>query len=161
MAIDVGSKVPAGTLKLITGDGPKDVETGDYFGGRKVVLFAVPGAFTPTCSEQHLPGFVAKAGDIKAKGVDEVACIAVNDHFVMKAWADQGAVGDSVTMIADGAADFTKKLGLDLDLSAPGLGVRSKRYAMIVDDGTVSALMIEEKPGSVEATGADAILAAL
>ncbi|MEX2641890.1 MAG: peroxiredoxin [Acetobacterales bacterium] len=161
MAISVGSKMPAGTLKVVTADGPKDVPAEEFFKGRKVVLFAVPGAFTPTCSEQHLPGFVSKSGDIKAKGVDEIACMAVNDHFVLKAWSAARGVGDSVTMIADGAATYTKALGLDVDLSTPGLGVRSRRYAMIVDDGKVAALKIEEKPGQIAESGADQILAAL
>ena len=160
MTIAVGDKIPSAKLKTMTAEGPKDISTDEIFGGKKVVLFAVPGAFTPTCSAKHLPGFVEKAAQIKGKGVDTIACLAVNDAFVMGAWGKAQNTDGKVLMLADGAAAFTKQLGLDLDLSAPGMGVRSKRYAMVVDNGTVKALQVEA-PGAFEVSSADAILKAL
>ena len=160
MAISVGDKIPSAKLKTMTAEGPKDISTDDIFNGKKVVLFAVPGAFTPTCSAKHLPGFVEKAAEIKGKGVDTIACLAVNDAFVMGAWGKAQNTGEKVLMLADGAAAFTKQLGLDLDLTGPGMGVRSKRYAMVVDNGTVKALQVEA-PGAFEVSSADAILKAL
>jgi peroxiredoxin len=160
MTIAVGDKIPSAKLKTMTAEGPKDISTDEIFGGKKVVLFAVPGAFTPTCSAKHLPGFVEKAAQIKGKGVDTVACLAVNDAFVMGAWGKAQNTDGKVLMLADGAAAFTKQLGLDLDLSAPGMGVRSKRYAMVVDNGVVKALNVEA-PGAFEVSSADAILRAL
>jgi len=160
MTIAVGEKIPSAKLKTMTAEGQKDISTDDIFNGKKVVLFAVPGAFTPTCSAKHLPGFVEKAADIKGKGIDTIACLAVNDAFVMGAWGKAQNTGDKVLMLADGAAAFTKQLGLDLDLTGPGMGVRSKRYAMVVDNGTVKALQVEA-PGAFEVSSADAILKAL
>ena len=160
MTIAVGDKIPSAKLKTMTAEGPKDISTEEIFGGKKVVLFAVPGAFTPTCSAKHLPGFVEKAAQIKGKGVDTIACLAVNDAFVMGAWGKAQNTDGKVLMLADGAAAFTKQLGLDLDLSAPGMGVRSKRYAMVVDNGVVKALNVEA-PGAFEVSSADAILRAL
>ena len=160
MAIAVGDKIPSAKLKTMTAEGPKDISTDDIFSGKKVVLFAVPGAFTPTCSAKHLPGFVEKAAEIKGRGVDTIACLAVNDAFVMGAWGKAQNTGDKVLMLADGAAAFTKQIGLDLDLTGPGMGVRSKRYAMVVDNGTVKALQVEA-PGAFEVSSADAILKAL
>ena len=160
MTIAVGEKIPSAKLKTMTAEGPKDISTDDIFNGKRVVLFAVPGAFTPTCSAKHLPGFVEKAADIKGKGIDTIACLAVNDAFVMGAWGKAQNTGDKVLMLADGAAAFTKQLGLDLDLTGPGMGVRSKRYAMLVDNGTVKALNVEA-PGAFEVSSADAILKAL
>ena len=160
MTIAVGEKIPSAKLKTMTAEGPKDISTDDIFNGKRVVLFAVPGAFTPTCSAKHLPGFVEKAADIKGKGIDTIACLAVNDAFVMGAWGKAQNTGDKVLMLADGAAAFTKQLGLDLDLTGPGMGVRSKRYAMVVDNGTVKALQVEA-PGAFEVSSADAILKAL
>ena len=160
MTIAVGEKIPSAKLKTMTAEGPKDISTDDIFNGKKVVLFAVPGAFTPTCSAKHLPGFVEKAADIKGKGIDTIACLAVNDAFVMGAWGKAQNTGDKVLMLADGAAAFTKQLGLDLDLTGPGMGVRSKRYAMVVDNGTVKALQVEA-PGAFEVSSAEAILKAL
>jgi len=160
MTIAVGDKIPSAKLKTMTAEGPKDISTDDIFNGKKVVLFAVPGAFTPTCSAKHLPGFVEKAAEIKGKGVDTIACLAVNDAFVMGAWGKVQNTGEKVLMLADGAAAFTKQLGLDLDLTGPGMGVRSKRYAMVVDNGTVKALQVEA-PGAFEVSSADAILKAL
>lgn len=160
MAIGVGDKIPAGALAKMGADGPGPVTTDELFGGKKVVLFAVPGAFTPTCSAQHVPGFVAKADEIKAKGVDTIACLSVNDVFVMDAWAkDQGTEG-KIEMLADGSAALTKELGTVLDLTDRGLGVRSSRYSMIVDDGTVTQINLEEG-GAFEVSDADTILGQL
>ena len=149
MTINVGDKIPAGTLHHKTADGVDEISTDAMFGGKKVVVFALPGAFTPTCSAKHLPGFVQHADAIKAKGVDTIACVSVNDAFVMDAWGKDQSVADKVMMIADGSAAFTKSLGLELDLVARGMGVRSQRYAMIVEDGTVTGLMVEA-PGAFE-----------
>jgi peroxiredoxin len=160
MTIAVGEKIPSAKLKTMTAEGPKDISTDEIFNGKKVVLFAVPGAFTPTCSAKHLPGFVEKAAQIKAKGVDTIACLAVNDAFVMGAWGKAQNTDGKVLMLADGAAAFTKQLGLDLDLTGPGMGIRSKRYAMVVDNGVVKALNVEA-PGAFEVSSADAILRAL
>ncbi len=160
MTIAVGDKIPSAKLKTMTAEGPKDISTDDIFNGKKVVLFAVPGAFTPTCSAKHLPGFVEKAAQIKGKGIDTIACLAVNDAFVMGAWGKAQNTDGKVLMLADGAAAFTKQLGLDLDLTGPGMGVRSKRYAMVVDNGVVKALNVEA-PGAFEVSSADAILRAL
>jgi len=158
MAISVGSKVPSATLQKKTAEGVQQVSTDDLFKGRKVVVFAVPGAFTPTCSAKHLPGYVQNAAALKGKGVDTVACISVNDAFVMDAWGrDQKAEG-KVEMLADGSAAFTKALGLDLDLTARGMGVRSKRFAMVVEDGTVKQLLVEPNPGELVESSAENVL---
>lgn len=157
MAISVGDRLPEATFTVMGGEGPDQKTTADVFGGKKVVLFAVPGAFTPTCSKQHLPGFVANADKIKGKGIDTIACTAVNDVFVMDAWGKSAGAEGKVMMLADGSADFAKKIGLEMDLTERGLGMRCKRYAMIVDDGVVKALEIEDAPGTAEKSGADAI----
>jgi len=143
MTISVGDRLPDVPLAIATPDGPQPTTSGEFFGGKKVALFAVPGAFTPTCSVRHLPSFVDKAGELKAKGIDEIAAISVNDAFVMRAWAEDQAVGDDIVMLADGGADFTKAIGLDFDASKFGMGVRSQRYSMIVDDGVVKELNVE------------------
>ena len=158
MTIKVGDKVPEGMMTVMGAEGPAGISTADIFDGKKVVLFAVPGAFTPTCSMAHLPGFVVHADAIKAKGVDTVACMSVNDVFVMDAWG-KAANAEHLMMLADGNGDFTKALDLVLDASVYGMGARSKRFAMIVDDGVVSLLNIDE--AALEATSAEAILAAL
>ncbi len=158
MSIQSGDKIPAVTLKTMTADGPKEITTGDIFDGKKVVIFAVPGAFTPTCSAAHLPGFVVNVDDIKAKGVDTVACISVNDVFVMDAWG-KSANAEHILMLADGNADFAKAIDLTLDGSGFGMGTRSKRYAMIVDNGVVSHVAVDEK--GFEHSSAEAILTAL
>jgi peroxiredoxin (alkyl hydroperoxide reductase subunit C) len=158
--IQVGDSVPSMKLMTATASGPQEIATDDLFKGKKVVVFAVPGAFTPTCSAKHLPGFVQNVAAFKAKGVDTVVCMAVNDPFVMGAWAKDQGVDDSIVMLADGSAVFTKALGLELDLTARGLGVRSQRFAMIVDDGKVSSLMIEA-PGGFDVSRAEAVLAAI
>jgi len=161
MTIQVGDKIPSVTLKQMTPEGPKDITTDELFRGKKVALFAVPGAFTPACSQRHLPGYVDKAADIKAKGVDEIACVAVNDVFVMTAWGKEQKAEGRVRMLADGSGDFVRALGLELDLSKMGLGTRSKRYSMLVDNGVVKSLNVEQQPGQVEGSGADAMLRAL
>ncbi|MFQ3345520.1 MAG: peroxiredoxin [Porticoccaceae bacterium] len=158
MTIKVGDKVPAGMFTIMAAEGPVGMSTADIFDGKKVVLFAVPGAFTPTCSMAHLPGFVVHVDEIKSKGVDTVACMSVNDVFVMNAWG-QSANAEQLVMLADGNADFTTALGLELDGSGFGMGKRSQRFAMIVDDGVVSLLNVDA--GALEGSSAEAILAAL
>jgi glutaredoxin/glutathione-dependent peroxiredoxin len=161
MTIKVGDKVPSVTLRQVTPEGPKEVSSDEFFRGKKVVLFAVPGAFTPACSQRHLPGYVDKASDIKAKGIDEIACVAVNDAAVMGAWGKDQKTEGKVTMLADGSGDFVRALGLELDLTKGGLGVRSKRYSMLVDNGVVKSLNVEAQPGQVDASSAEAMLKAL
>lgn len=157
MTIKVGDTIPSMKLMMVTADGPKETSTDEIFKGKKVVLFAVPGAFTPTCSVKHLPGFVQNAEAFKAKGVDTVACIAVNDVFVMDAWGkDQGTAG-KLEMLADGAAAFARAIGLELDLNARGMGWRSQRYALVAEDGKVTHLGVEA-PGGFELSKAEAIL---
>lgn len=160
MTIKAGDKIPAATLHEMGPDGPAAVSTDDLFGGKKVVLFGVPGAFTPTCSAQHLPGFKNLADKFKAKGVDEIVCFAVNDAFVMGAWGKDQGIGGEVRMIADGSGDLTKKMGLELDLVERGLGVRSERFAMVVDDGVVQSIDVEA-PGAFEVSSAEAQLSKL
>jgi len=160
MAIQVGEKIPQATLKASGSGGMQDVATDALFGGKKVVLFAVPGAFTPTCSAKHLPGFVEQADAIRAKGVDTVACLSVNDAFVMGAWGQAQGVGDKVLMLADGNGEFSSAVGLDFDGSNFGMGTRSQRYAMVVDDGVVTHLAVE-KPMEFKVSSAEAILEAL
>jgi peroxiredoxin len=158
MAIKVGDKLPEATFKIMTAEGPKDATTAELFGGKKVAVFAVPGAFTPACSKTHLPGFVANDMALKNKGLSAVYCTAVNDIFVMDAWSKASGAEGKVTMVADGSAEFAKKCGLEFDLTARGLGVRSKRYSMIVDNGVVSVLNVEEQP-VVEKSSAETLLA--
>ena len=146
MPINVGDRLPDATFTTMSPDGPKPMTTAEVFGGKKVALFAVPGAFTPTCSKQHLPGYVAKHDELKSKGFDLIACTAVNDVFVLSAWSRDGGADGKVLMLADGSADFAKKLGLEIDLTARGLGVRSKRYSAIVEDGVVKSLNVEDAP---------------
>jgi peroxiredoxin len=160
MAIQVGGKVPSVKVKVVRADGTKEANTADLFAGKKVVLFAVPGAFTPLCSAQHLPGFVSKAEEIRKKGVDEIYCLSVNDGWVMDAWGKDRAALGKVTLIADGSGEFTKAMGLELDATGAGLGVRSQRYAAIVDDGVIRHLAVE-KPMKFEVSSAEAVLQAL
>ncbi|HXQ53663.1 MAG TPA: peroxiredoxin [Stellaceae bacterium] len=160
MTIKVGDRIPSAKLRHMTAEGPKEISTDDIFKGKKVVLFAVPGAFTPTCSAKHLPGFVQNAESIKAKGVDTIACLAVNDAFVMGAWGKQQGTEGKVTMLADGNGTFTKELGLEMDGSGFGLGTRSKRYAMVVQDGVVKQLNVEN-PGAFEVSSAEAVMKAI
>jgi glutaredoxin/glutathione-dependent peroxiredoxin len=161
MTINVGDKIPSVTLKQLTPEGVKEFTTDEIFRGKKVVLIAVPGAFTPACSQRHLPGYVDKAADLKAKGIDEIACVAVNDAFVMGAWAKEQKAEGKVRMLADGSGDFARALGLELDLTKGGLGIRSKRYAMLVDNGVVKSLNVEAQPGQVDVSSADSMLKAL
>ena len=158
MAIKVGDRVPNGSFTVMTGEGPKPMSTDELFKGKKVVLFAVPGAFTPTCHKNHMPGYVKNADAIKAKGIDTIAVTAVNDVFVMDAWKKASGAEGKVEFLADGSADFAKALGLTLDASANGLGVRSKRYSMVIDDGVVKSINIEDAPGKAEVSGADNLL---
>jgi peroxiredoxin (alkyl hydroperoxide reductase subunit C) len=160
MTIKVGDTIPSMKLMMAAPDGPKETSTDEIFKGKKVVLFAVPGAFTPTCSEKHLPGFVQNANAIKAKGVDTIACIAVNDAFVMSAWGKQQGADGKVLMLADGSGAFVKSMGLELDLVARGLGLRSQRYALIADNGKVTYLAVEQ-PGGFEVSKAESILSHL
>ena len=160
MTIKVGEKLPNATFRVMTAEGPKPKTTDEVFSGKKVVLFAVPGAFTPTCSKNHLPGFVTNAAAIKGKGIDTIAVTAVNDPFVMGAWKTASG-SDDIEFLADGSADFVKAVGLDLDASAMGLGTRSKRYCMVVDDGVVKSLAVEDSPGKADVSGAEALLKSL
>jgi peroxiredoxin len=159
--IKVGDHLPSSKFKVMTADGPAEKTTDDIFKGKKVVLFAVPGAFTPTCHRNHLPGFIKNADAIKAKGVSTIAVTGVNDVFVMDAWKKSTGAEGKVEFLADGSADFAKAIGLQLDATAGGLGIRSKRYSMVVDDGVVKSLAVEEAPGKAELSGADALLKVL
>ncbi len=156
MTISVGDSLPDVTLVKATADGPEKVQSKDFFAGRKVALFSVPGAFTPTCSARHLPGYVEKADELKAKGVDEIACTAVNDAFVMNAWKSANNA-DAITMLADGNGEFAEAVGLTMDGSGFGLGKRGQRYSMIVDDGVVKEINVEQ-PGDFSVSSADHML---
>ncbi|MFI5022835.1 MAG: peroxiredoxin [Alphaproteobacteria bacterium] len=158
MTIKAGDKIPSVKIKYMGANGPSETTTDELFKGKKAVLFGLPGAFTPTCSAKHVPGFVQNADAIKQKGVGTIACISVNDAFVMGAWGKAQGAGDKVMMLADGNADFTRAVGLEQDLSAAGLGVRSKRYAMVIDNGVVKWLGVEEAPGKLEASSAENVL---
>ncbi len=160
MTLSVGDRMPSGTFGLMTDTGPGALSTDELFAGKKVVLVSVPGAFTPTCSMNHLPGFVDNARQLKSRGVDTIACMAVNDVFVMDAWGKDRGVGDDILMLADGNGEYTKALGLEMDGTAFGMGTRGQRFAMIVDDGVVTHVGVEA-PGQFEVSKAEAILAAL
>ena len=157
MTISVGDRLPSTTLVKATANGPEQVSSDEYFKGRKVALFSVPGAFTPTCSAKHLPGYLEKAEDLKAKGVDEIACTSVNDAFVMDAWSKSANAGDTVTMFADGNGSFAEAVGLTADLSKFGLGKRGQRYSMVVNDGVVEQLNVEA-PGEFNVSSAEHML---
>lgn len=157
MTVQVGDKAPAGRFHVINADGPGSVSTDELFGGKKVVVFSVPGAFTPTCSKEHLPGFINNADAIRAKGVDTIACMAVNDMFVMDAWGASAGAGDKVLMLADGNGTYTAALGLELDGSGFGLGTRGQRFAMVVDDGVITQLHVEA-PMEFKVSSAESIL---
>ena len=161
MTIKVGDKVPSVNFKKLTSDGLIDISTDDYFKGRKVALFSVPGAFTPTCSAQHLPGYIGNANALKAKGVSAIACISVNDAFVIQAWGESVNAGDAVEMLADGNGEFARATGLTLDGSGFGLGERSTRYSMLVEDGTISTLNVESNPGELDVSSAEHLLGQL
>lgn len=161
MTISAGDRVPAATFKVKTDDGLADMTTDDVFAGKKVVVFAVPGAFTPTCHALHVPNFLGSLDAFAEKGVDTVACISVNDAFVLDEWAKKTAASGKILFLADGNAEFTKAAGLDFDASGNGLGIRSKRYAMLVEDGAVKAINIEDVPKTVDASSAEKILEVL
>ena len=160
MAISPGDRMPEGSFGIMTQEGPGQITTDELFDGKKVVLFAVPGAFTPTCSMNHLPGYVEHAAGFAEKGVDTIACMAVNDAFVMGAWGKDRGVGDKVLMLADGNADYARKLGLELDASGFGMGQRCQRFAILVDDGVAKVVNVEE-PGQFEVSSAETMLAAV
>jgi glutaredoxin/glutathione-dependent peroxiredoxin len=160
MTIKAGDRMPSGKLKTMTAEGPRDVATDDLFKGKKVVLFSVPGAFTPTCDAKHLPGFVQGAEVLKAKGVDTIACMAVNDVFVMNAWGKHSNVGDKVLMLADGNGDYARALGLELDARGFGMGTRGQRFAIIVDDGVATTVNVEA-PGQFKVSAAEHLLGQL
>ena len=160
MTIKVGDKVPSVTLRYVSPDGVQAVTTDDFFRGKKVALFGVPGAFTRTCSERHLPGYVSHADELKAKGVETIACIAVNDQFVMDAWGKERGAAGKVVMLGDGSGDFVRAIGLELDRIKEGMGVRTQRYSMLVEDGVVKALNVEQ-PGQFDVSSAETMLKAL
>ena len=161
MALTVGDTIPDVKLMTLTAEGPKPVQSSEVLGQGKVVLFAVPGAFTPTCNDHHLPGFVMQADEILAKGVDRIACIAVNDAFVLGAWGNAQGTGDKILMLSDGNGEFAAAAGMELDLSGIGLGTRSQRYAAILQDGVVEEMFLESNPGQVDVSGSDKVLKAL
>ena len=157
MTIKIGDRMPDGTLTQVTKDGPQKIAAADFFKGKKVVLFSVPGAFTPTCDAKHLPGFVEKAGELRAKGVDIIACIAVNDAFVLKAWGKSQNADGKVEMLADGNGDYTRALGLDFDATGFGMGIRGQRFSLLIDDGVVKQLNVEAK-GEFRVSSAEYVL---
>ena len=161
MTIKIGDRLPEVTFRLVTSDGPRPATTSEFFGGKKVALFGLPGAFTPTCHKTHLPGYVENHAAIKAKGVDVIAMTSVNDPFVLSAWAKVSGTEGKVEFLADGNGDFAKATGLDFDASMAGLGVRSKRYSMLVDDGVVKTLDVEDVAGKVDTSSAEHLLAKL
>ena len=160
MAIKAGDKVPEGKLKVMGADGPMNVDAGELLGKGKVVLFSVPGAFTPTCSAKHLPGFIEKAADLRAKGVQKIVCLAVNDVFVMNAWGKSAGVGDAIVMAADGNGDFSRALGLELDARGFGMGMRGQRFALVIEDGVVKQVHVEA-PGEFKVSSAEHVLSSL
>ncbi len=160
MTIKAGDRIPDGKLKVMGADGPMNVTAGELLGKGRVVLFSVPGAFTPTCSAKHLPGFVEKAAELRSKGVGEIVCLAVNDVFVMNAWGKSSSVGDAVVMAADGNGDYTRALGLELDARGFGMGLRGQRFALVIEDGVVQQVHVEA-PGEFKVSSAEHILAAL
>ncbi|MCP3960661.1 MAG: peroxiredoxin [bacterium] len=160
MAIEIGDRIPQATFKVFTADGMQDVSSGELFDGKRVVLFAVPGAFTPTCNDTHLPGFLVRSDEIKDKGVNTIACVAVNDAFVVSAWGKATGASDHIRMLSDGNGDFARAMGLELDATGFAMGKRSQRYAAIVDDGVVRYLGVETGPG-VGVSSAEAVLAEL
>ena len=160
MSIKAGERMPSGTLKTMTKDGPKDVTTDELFRGKKVVVFSVPGAFTPTCDAKHLPGFVQLADQLRARGVDTIACMAVNDVFVMNAWGKSAGVADKVLMLADGNGEYARALGLELDARGYGMGTRGQRFSILVEDGTARQVNVEA-PGQFKVSSAEHVLAQL
>jgi glutaredoxin/glutathione-dependent peroxiredoxin len=161
MSIKVGDKLPDATFRILGAEGPKPLSTSEVFSGKKVALFAVPGAFTPTCHQKHLPSFLSHIGDFKKNGVDAIVCIAVNDPFVLTAWEDASGAKGKVLFLSDGNAEFTKKIGMDFDGSGFGLGTRSKRYSMLIENGVVKAMNVEDSPAACTITAGEALLDAL
>ena len=160
MTINIGDKVPNGTFQIMKADGPGSLSSKELFSGKKVVLFSVPGAFTPTCSKEHLPGFIQKSAEIKEKGIDTIACMAVNDVFVMGAWGKQSGAGDNVVLLADGNGEYSRALGLELNATGFGMGHRGQRFAIVVDDGIVKQLHVEA-PGEFKVSSAESVLSNL
>ena len=160
MSIQVGDSIPSVTLRVLTGDDSEYIDTASLFQAGKVVMFSLPGAFTPTCSARHLPGFIEYADRLKAKGVSRIVCLAVNDPFVMRAWAEKSGVGDKILMLPDGNAEFTKAMGMTADMSAYGLGVRGKRFVLVAENGKVTYIAVEQ-PGQFDVSSASAVLAAM
>jgi len=158
MSIAKGDSLPDATFRVLGPEGIESMSTSDVFGGKKIVLFAVPGAFTPTCHLKHLPGFIEAVDKFKEKGVDQVVCVAVNDPFVLNAWGEVAGAKGKITILSDGNGEFTMKIGMEFDGSGVGLGTRSKRYAMVVDDGVVQVLHTEDSPGVCEVSSAEAVL---
>jgi peroxiredoxin len=161
MSIQVGDRIPSVTLKHLTAEGLDEVSTDDLFAGKKVVMFGLPGAFTPTCSAKHLPGFIQHLDALKTKGVDSIICLSVNDPFVMKAWGEDQGAGGKVELLPDGNGELTRAMGLEFDGAGAGLGTRCKRFAMIVEDGIVKHVAVEEAPGGMEVSSAEKVLEAL
>ena len=160
MTIKAGDRMPEGKFKVMGPNGPQDLTTAELFGGKRVVLFSVPGAFTPTCNAKHLPGYVGAAGQLKAKGIDTLACMAVNDVFVMNAWGKAGNVGDKVQMLADGNGDYARALGLELDARGFGMGMRGQRFAILIDNGVATQVHVEA-PGEFKVSAAEFVLGQL
>ena len=160
MTIQIGDTLPEGSFNIMLDDKPSEIDTGDLFGNKNVLLFAVPGAFTPGCSLNHLPGFISNRSELYSKGIDQIICLAVNDIFVMSAWAKSQNISDEIMMISDGNCDYTKKIGLEIDSTAFGMGIRSRRYALVANDSKITQLFIDE-PGKIEVSTAESVLSNL
>ena len=160
MTIQIGDTLPKGSFNIMLNDKPSEIETEDLFGNKNILLFAVPGAFTPGCSLNHLPGFISNRSELYSKGIDQIVCLAVNDIFVMSAWAKSQNISDEIMMISDGNCDYTKKIGLDIDSTAFGMGIRSRRYALVANDSKITQLFIDE-PGKIEVSTAESVLSSL
>ena len=160
MTIQIGDTLPEGSFNIMLDDKPSEINTGDLFGNKNILLFAVPGAFTPGCSLNHLPGFISNRSELYSKGIDQIVCLAVNDIFVMSAWAKSQNISDEIMMISDGNCDYTKKIGLEIDSTAFGMGIRSRRYALVANDSKITQLFIDE-PGKIEVSTAESVLSKL
>jgi len=160
MTIQIGDTLPEGSFNIMLDDKPSEIDTGDLFGNKNILLFAVPGAFTPGCSLNHLPGFISNRSELYSKGIDQIVCLAVNDIFVMSAWAKSQNISDEIMMISDGNCDYTKKIGLEIDSTAFGMGIRSRRYALVANDSKITQLFIDE-PGKIEVSTAESVLSKL
>lgn len=160
MTIQIGDTLPEGSFNIMLDDKPSEIDTGDLFGNKNILLFAVPGAFTPGCSLNHLPGFISNRSELYSKGIDQIVCLAVNDIFVMSAWAKSQNISNEIMMISDGNCDYTKKIGLEIDSTAFGMGIRSRRYALVANDSKITQLFIDE-PGKIEVSTAESVLSKL